>query len=146
MLTLASIKNRIVLLEHETEEKEWPEMVDYNPWLKRFDTIRHAYVLLPDGWTEARMLSFLRSRPKSRIRTTVSHDPIMTELDRPSDMQLLVEQQRVVIDGEPYIDPFGLYVYIATQASWDGKSDVDLRFNTNQYPYHLLPPELIHFL
>jgi hypothetical protein len=142
VLKLYRYNKGLAMVEYVVPEKEWPELVDYNPVLQRFDTIRYGYLLYPEQTTVEQVQRSLAERPLGMIYNVLSHDPQMTETDRPNDLPLIAEEQRIKIDGVPYVDVFGFYVYIASHVSWAKRSDVDLRFNANHYPYTLLEPEL----
>lgn len=140
MLNLLEYHGNIALVGYEAEEKIEPEITDWNVKLGTFSVRRTAYITLPTGWTEETLRLFLLSRPRASIFNKVAHNPIMEPGD--TDIDYLVRTQRIVIEGKPYIDMFGLHVYIASRTSWDSTSDVDLRFSSNQYPYRHLDPEV----
>lgn len=116
----------MVLLEYQTQEKEIPELTDYNPLLARFDSDRLIWI--PDnGWIVDYWDRYLLRYPQACIYNKISHEPI-------GDI--------IILNGEPFIDAFGLHVYIQSNLAWTARSDVDLRFNANQFPYHILEPDL----
>ena len=138
MLTLAKYFGTAGLVLYDAPEKEYPEITDWNVQLSTFSTARQAYITIPAGWSERQMVHFLSKRPDACIYNTVANRPIMGTKDTVEQVPLLISQQWIVINGRPYIDLRGLYVYIASRVAWDIRSDVDLRFSANQYPYHLL--------
>lgn len=142
MLSLLEWYDSVALVGHEVQEKEWPEITDWNIDEGKFTLSRTAFISIPAGWDQTRMRTFLLSRPEASIYNSVAHSPFMAQGDTADDIDELVKLQRIVIEGKPYIDMFGLYVYITSRASWDKTRDVDLRFNANHYPYHHLPTEV----
>jgi hypothetical protein len=123
--TQTSDDGLIYYVEYETEEKELPELTDYNPTLGKFSTTRHAH--FTTTWTHENVLKRLRD---GMIFNTISHYPNS------------LPANRVYYGDEPFIDAFGFYVYIFSTVSWDKRSDVDLRFNANRYMYHIIDPDL----
>lgn len=144
MLQLVQHLGKIGLVSWTTPEKDFPELLDYNPRLKRIALERNAYIAIPEGYTEDKVKTLLKSKPNACIHNLVSHNPIPFDGEGLHQLDYLVETQRIVIDDKPYIDLFGLHVYIASRIAWTETSDVDLRFTAGLYPYHHLEHELLH--
>lgn len=53
--------------------------------------------------------------------------------------------QKVMIDGEDYIDEFGMHVYITYRLCLDGRPDVDLRYPIGKEEPELFPVEYVEY-
>jgi hypothetical protein len=142
MLSLYRQRNNRALVSYESELKDQPEITDWSVDYSTFTEMRIAYLSIPSSWDELSTRRYLQSRPQACIYNIVAHSPLLFAGDKLEDIPTRIEQQRIVIEGKPYIDMFGLYVYITSRIAWDKRSDVDLRFSSNQYPYHHLDSEL----
>lgn len=142
MLLLEYLSKGIALVRYHSEEKLYPELSDWHTYYKTFTTIRHSYIKVDESWSEAEVWRYLKARRHASIYNLVAHNPIPLPAETKADVEHLAETQRIVIDGIPYIDHFGLYVYVTSRVAWHATSDVDLRYNANQYPYKHLEPEI----
>jgi len=106
-----------------------PTPMDYNPELGKLSSTRTVFI--ETGWKDDKLKAFLKTHPDACIFNTLSHNPI--------------SEEKVMIDGEPYIDQFGLNVYIKSEVDWYYHPDVDERFNYEQYPEEELVPELYDY-
>lgn len=129
MLKLLSLKRKIATVQFETPEKDIPELFDFNPVLQQYSLIREASFETID--TEVTLLSKLDRYKDASIINTLSHIPTESKY------------RRVMYNGLPFIDNFGFYVYLKSTVVWGKRGDVDLRFNSNMYPYALLEPDLM---
>jgi hypothetical protein len=141
LLQLLSYTGKLALVSYETLEKDWPEITDWNVKLGQFSMQRRAWIGVP-GWSEERLRNYIRSHSLACIYNIVAHNPIMVAGDREQDIPLLVQAQQIVMDGVPYVDFFGMHVYITSRVAWEQRSDVDIRFTSNMYPYQHLVPEV----
>lgn len=95
-----------------------PDVTDYNPVTQELSATRN--VTVDTGWEESRLKQFLVEHEGACIYNTLSHKPI--------------SEDKVMLDGEPYVDIFGLNVYILSNVSWYPHKDIDERFNEDEYP------------
>lgn len=142
MLFLLKQLNGVALVGYESTLKEQPEIVDWNVDYGTFTYLRTAFVGIPKEKTDVEIKALLNRRPEACIYNIVAHNPVLNKGDRISDLEYRAKTQQIVIEGKPYIDLFGLHVYITSRAAWERRSDVDLRFAANKYPYHHLDPEI----
>jgi hypothetical protein len=117
-----------------TKEVELAPMTiaDYEPYTKTFSKIiRYCRYRLDDNPYEG-FIQTLQQFPEARLFRTNSHEPITNGINEAQRQILnlyeLADSQRVIVDGVPYIDDFGLHVYAHTWLSLDGAgSDTDER-------------------
>lgn len=128
MLVLLNYRKKWQEFQQTSIDNGFPTLMDYNPELKGFSTTRQ--VVIDTGWDEDRLRSFLVKHPGACIYNTLSHEPI---------------GEKILIDGDPYIDPFGLCVYISSNISWYPHKDVDERFNYEEYPEDQIGMELYDY-
>lgn len=117
-------------LRQELIDSGIPTLVDYDSIKGEFSTTRTIFV--DTGWDAKKLTAFLITHPGACIYNTVSHKPI--------------SEDKVMLDGEPYIDLFGLNVYIKSDVSWYPHEDVDERFNDEVYPDNITPEFEHYFL
>jgi len=103
-----------------------PELVDFNPRLNKYSTEREASFSTQESTAE--LNKRLHSLRDASIFNTLSHER-------------KEGYTQVTLWGIPFIDNFGLYVYIKSTVSWNKTTDVDTRFNANIYPLRYLEPE-----
>lgn len=113
----------------EVLDNGMPDLMSYNPELGEFSVIRT--VLIDTGWEEEKLKDFLKTHKDACIWNTLSHKPISDTM--------------VMIDGEPYIDLFGLNVYISSNVAWYPHKDIDYRFNNDEYPHGEIVDELYDY-
>ena len=109
----------------------WRTLNSWNRELQCMSNVRTVSLILQDP---IECIERYLKQPGIRIYSVVSHDPIIT----PANQRLLSQghtsigrirdEQRIVdAQGEPYIDEFGRYVYIAYAVGT--KDDVDMRYD-----------------
>lgn len=146
MLKLLEIYSNAALVLYEAEEKAYPEIADWNVKYRTFSPYRQTYISIPRGWAEDKLHQFLSERRGACIYNVVANRPILGPTDKIENIESIIKNQQVVIHGKPYIDLRGLHVYIASKVAWEQRSDVDLRFSTNRYPYQYVDPEIDQIL
>lgn len=78
------------------------------------------------------ILAWLQRHPTISIYTVVSHEPMLTPAEKRQVQagELRTEhaalRQQMFVNGEPYIDEFGQYVYVVCRLGY--KPDADLRY------------------
>lgn len=119
----------IATLVYENEEKDIPELNDYNPMKGTFDLWRYA--AYKTDYSRSFVSRLVMKNQGGCIYNTITHYP-------PKDLSA----SKILLDGEPFVDLFGLHVYIFSTLSWTYRNDVDLRFEKGLYPYNIIEPEL----
>lgn len=127
MVSILKFETGLATFMQEVPEKDIPDLTDYNPYKKEFRTER--YIEYPTLNSRHFIKDFLQKNPGACIYNTITHRP-------PKGAH------QILLRGEPFTDVFGLYVYMFSTFALDQRSDVDLRFNANQYPYDIIDPEL----
>jgi hypothetical protein len=110
-------------------------MLDYNPYLGRWSTLRYLDYELTD--TFEALEAALKRYPNATIVNTVAHEPYISNTEREvilSKMKTIndvVDWKRVKLDNVPVIDEFGFHVYIRSDIDFFGKGkDIDYRYNS----------------
>lgn len=126
MVSIKGFEAGKAILIQEVPEKDIPDLTDYNPYKDQFSLERQ--VDYPTMNSRRFINDFLKKNQGACIYNTITHSP-------PKDAH------QILLYGEPFIDVFGLYVYMFSTFALDPRSDVDLRFNANHYP-DIIDPEL----
>ena len=106
-------------------QERWTPM-DWCPLQRQFSHVRMMNILTRD------MAGYMKrvAEQVPHLYRILSHDPITGPV---ADAKRAAELQKVLVNGLPYIDDYGLECYCTTRLSWEYRDDIDLRNDNEDY-------------
>lgn len=130
MLKLVEYSGGVAVLAWQAPEKDF--------YVLDFDgtDFRHERLMKFVSKANAqRLQEILDKHPDAQIVRACSHEPILTPYyieklrTKDTDWQKIADSQRVILEGKPYIDEFGYYVYVDSYLDLEGTmKDTDWRY------------------